>query len=146
MITAALGTGAALLLVGAGFVIAKFHHHTPGRNGPDWALTVAIALALLGGAEAAYAGLGSWVISLLDWARNAFGANGKVAITLLTCVLLLAVAVSVFKRPTKRALWAAFALPLVCASFSAGLFPHVNAALAPLAQHVTTALQSMLGA
>ncbi|MEV4672780.1 hypothetical protein AB0K34_14080 [Actinomadura sp. NPDC049382] len=146
MLTGLIGTGGAVLVAGIALIISKFRGHLPGRNSDQIVLTIAVVLMVLGGTLATYIGIGQWVVSVLRSITGLFGPAGPVILVLLGFAVLLTVAVAVFRTATDRALWVAFALPLVCAAINKGIFYDINAHLHPAANQVELMLRTKLGA
>ena len=147
MLTFFVGSAAVVLLAGIALLIRKHRTHLPrwASARRDWALLIAILLMLLAGVEMAYVGPGSWIINALTWVRDHLGGIGPTVFALVALALLIKVAVAVLKQPDEKALWLAFALPLVFAMFSAGIFHDINNFLAPLAQQATAMISTQLG-
>lgn len=151
IVSVILGSAGAVLVAGLAYLAAKYCGHLPKkwrvgrRTVSDIVLALAIVAMLLAGVEMAYAGAGSWVVSILMWVRGLVGTAGGVIFALLTLGMMLAVMVHVLKKPGEKGLMTAFLLPLFMATFSYGLFHNINAFLAPYAVHLTSAATNALG-
>lgn len=143
-----IGSAGAVLLFGIAWLMRKHHRHMP-RWAPSWLpealLTGAIVLALLGGAEMAFAGAGSWVITALTWVKGLLGTAGPTIFALVALGILLIVVLAVIGDASEKAVTMAFVLPLVAATFSFGFFHSFDAHLAPMAQQLTAQISQALG-
>lgn len=146
MLAGLIGTGGALLLAGVALIISKFRGHLPGRNTDQAVLTAAVILMLLAGTLATYIGIGRWAVNVLRGVSGFVGPAGGTVLALLGLAVMILVAVAVFRTATDRALWVAFALPLICAAINKGIFYDLNTQLQPAATQVEMMLRSKLGA
>lgn len=147
-INAIIGSVTALLLLGIAVLLRKHYRRMP-RFAPKWLpevlLTSAIVLSLLAGVEMAYGGAGSWIVTALTWVKGMLGAAGPVVFALAGLALFIGVVLAIVGSAEEKVVTTAFLLPLVAATFSAGFFASLNAALAPPAQAIGAHIAGFLG-
>lgn len=146
MLTGLIGTGGAVLVAGIALLAAKSRGHLPGRATDQIVLTAAVIFMIFAGLLATYIGIGQWAVEALRWAKGLAGSAGTVILVLLGLYVLIKVAVAVFRTATDRALWIAFAFPLISASINAGIFLDINNFLYPIATQTEAMFRAKLGA
>lgn len=145
MLTALLGTGAALVVVGLGWILSHFANSAPGKM-DDAFLVISLVLMLLGGVEMVGVGAGQLVEAGLHWAVS-WGGNVLLAvISLVAIYLAFRYSFAVIKRHERgKIVWLAFALPFLLAAVPSGVLHDLYGALQQPASQVTSAISAKLG-
>lgn len=145
MLTALLGTGAALVVVGLGWILSHFANSAPGKI-DDAFLVISLILMLLGGVEMVSVGAGQLVMEALHWAIG-WGGNVLLAIISLVAIYLaFRYSFAVIKRHERgKIVWLAFVLPFLLAAVPSGVLHDLYGALQQPASQVTSAISAKLG-
>lgn len=145
MLTALLGTGTALAVVGLGWILSHFANSAPGKI-DDFFLVASLILMLLGGVEMVSVGAGQLVMDAIHWAISWGGSVLLAIISLVAIYIGVRYAFAVIKRHERgKIVWLAFALPFLLAAPASGILHDLNGALQQPAQQVTSAIGAQLG-
>lgn len=112
------GSGAALIMIGAAWVMMRYHHHLPGVTHPILRRLVIIAM-YAGGVTLALMPAGQTLIHaemrVMSLGGGVQSGLGHAAAVIAGLLLAVAVIVALIWAPELRMAWVALGLPLVLA-------------------------------
>lgn len=142
----AIGSGAALVMVGVAMLVKKYQQHLPDKAAAahPWITRARLVLMFMGGAALTITVFGGWIADGVLWLVGFTGSWGPAALKVVALSLLLVVVFGLL-RAWSHAGMAAMLLPIVLAMFASGFFHNLDNSISPKARNGATQLSDWLG-